>query len=103
MRGQGQMVIGTWRRSWIMGLWLGAIALAVIVIRSGDSPWPTHGDATGFYVGSLFVWIIWIPWIVAWRRLAVREREASGHHRVALVLLGAWGALWLSLTAFEHL
>lgn len=61
--GKRHMRLSAWRRSWIMGLWLGAIALAVAVVRFGDSLRPTHGDATGFYVGSLFVWIMWIPWI----------------------------------------
>jgi len=86
-----------------MGLWLGAIALAVAVVRFGDSLRPRHGDATGFYVGSLFVWIMWIPWIVTVLWLGAREREAPGGHRCALVLLGALGGLWLLLTVFEYL
>lgn len=97
------MRLSAWRRSWIMALWLGAIALAVAVVRFGDSLRPTHGDATGFYIGSLFVWTMWIPWIVTFLWLAAREREAPGHHRLALVLLGVLGGLWLLATVFEYL
>jgi len=86
-----------------MGLWLGAIGLAVAVVLFGDSLRRTHGDATGFYVGSLFVWIIWVPLVVTWLWLTDREREAPGRHRVALVLLGALSGLWLLLTVFEYL
>ena len=73
------------------------------MVRFGDSLRSTHGDATGFYVGSLFVWIMWITWIVTWRWLSAREREGPGRHRFALVLLGAFGGLWLLLTVFEYL
>jgi hypothetical protein len=97
------MGLSAWRCSWIMGLWLGAIALAVAVVRFGDSLRPTHGEATGFYAGSLFVWIMWVPWIVTWRWLGAREGEAPGRYRFALVLLGALGSLWLLLTVFEYL
>ena len=86
-----------------MGLWLGAIALAVAVVRFGDSLKRTHGDATGFYVGSLFVWIMWIPWFVTFLWLAALERETPARHRFALVFLGALGGLWLLLTVFEYL
>jgi hypothetical protein len=86
-----------------MALWLGAIALAVAVVRFGDSLRPTHGDATGFYVGSLFVWIMWVPLIVTGCWLGAREREFPGRHRAALVLLGVLGGLWLLATVFEYL
>ena len=97
------MRLSAWRGNWIMGVWLGAIALAVVVVRFDDLLRATHGEATGFYVGSFFVWIMWIPWIVTFLWLAAREREAPGGHRCALVLLGALGGLWLLLTVFEYL
>jgi hypothetical protein len=92
-----------WRRSWVMGLWLGAIALAVAAVRLGDLLRATRGDATAFYVGSLFMWIMWIPWIVTFLWLGARERQTPGRYRFALVLLGVLGGLWLLLTVFEYL
>jgi len=87
------MMLSAWRRGWIMGLWLGAIVLGVAGVGFGDSLRAAHGDATEFYVGSLFVWIMWVPWIVTFLWLGAGERETFGRHRLALVLLDALGGL----------
>jgi hypothetical protein len=75
----------------IMAVWLGAILLAFAVVRLGDRLAVNQGRPTGFYVGSLFVWIIWAAWLVRWRWTAARRREAPARR---------WGWLQLLLAGF---
>jgi hypothetical protein len=93
----------SWRAREIIGIWLFAIVLAVAVVRFGDSLRTTQGQAAGFYVGSLFVWIIWAAWILTWRWVAVCKQASPARWqsatRIVLIFLGI---LWLLLTLMEY-
>lgn len=98
------MSIGTLPGSRILALWFGAILLAVAVVRLGDRIALTQGPATGFYVGSLFVWIVWVMWLVTWRWTGARKPEASARLWGWLrILLALFGVIWLAATVFEYL
>jgi hypothetical protein len=93
----------TWRPRVIIGIWLAAIVLAVGVVRFGDYLRATQGQAAGFYVGSLFIWMIWAAWIITWRWVAAREKASPNPWqrgmRGVLVFLGV---LLLLLTLLEY-
>ena len=97
------MTISSWHRGRILALWLGAIVVSVVVVRVGVALSTAKGEATGFLVGSLFVWVIWVPLIVTWRWIGGREREAPGSQGQARRLLAVLGVLWLLATVFEYL
>jgi len=98
------MSIRSWSGSRIVVVWLGAIVLAAVVVRVGDALRATKGEAVGFYVGSLFVWVIWLAWLVTWRWTAVRKAGfPDGHWRRLQVLLILFGLLWLAGTVLEYL
>jgi hypothetical protein len=88
----------------ILALWFGAILLAVAVVRVGDRIGVTQGQAAGFYIGSLFVWIIWLAWLVTWRWTGARQAEApAGRWSALQLLLAVIGVIWLAATVFEYL
>ena len=100
------MSIGSWHGRRILAVWVVAIVLAVAAVRVGDALRATEGDATGFYIGSLFVWIIWLAWLVTWRWTVARKAEVPDRNRrlakIRLVLV-VFGLLWLAATIFEYL
>ena len=98
------MSIHSWGRSRIVLVWLGAIVCAAVAVRGGDALRATKGEAVGFYVGSLFVWVIWLAWLVTWRWTAVRKVESpDGRYRWLEILLILFGLLWFAGTVFEYL
>jgi predicted transporter len=97
------MSIRSWSSSRIVVVWLGAIVLAAVVVRVGDTLRTTEGESLGFYVGSLFVWVIWFAWLVTWRWTDVRKAGfPDGHWRWLQVLLILFGLLWLAGTVLEY-
>ena len=88
----------------ILGLWLAALLLAVAVVQLGDRLALSHGRAFGFYIGSLFVWILWLAWLLTWRWTAARPAVISSRQRTWLrVLLAVFAVLWLAATVLEYL
>ncbi len=97
------MSIRSWSSSRIVVVWLGAIVLAAAVVRVGDALRATKGESFGFYVGSLFVWVIWFAWLVTWRWTATRKAESpDADWRWLRVLLIVFGWLWLAGTVLEY-
>jgi hypothetical protein len=88
----------------ILALWLGALLLAFAVVRLGDAIAASQGQPVGFYVGSLFVWILWLVWLVTWRWTGARNAETPTRGWAWLrVLLVVFGVVWLVATVFEYL
>jgi hypothetical protein len=74
------------------------------VIQLGDGIAARQGQALGFYVGSLFVWIIWLAWLVTWRWTGARRAQAPAARLTAIqVGLALFGLLWLGATVLEYL
>jgi hypothetical protein len=64
------------------GRGFGAIVLAAVVVYVGDTLRATEKVSFGFYVGRLFVWVIWFAWLVNWRWTADRKAGfPEGHWR----------------------
>ncbi len=98
------MSIRSWSGSRIVLVWLGAIVLAALVVRVGDTLRSAKGESFGFYVGSLFVWVIWVAWLLTWRWTAARKAEfPDGHWHWLQVLLILFGMLWFAGTMLEYL
>ena len=98
------MSIRSWSSSRIVVVWLGAIVLAAVVVRVGDALRATKGESFGFYVGSLFVWVIWFAWLLTWRWTAFQKAGfPEGHWRWLEVLLIIFGWLWFAGTVLEYL
>lgn len=88
----------------IIVLWFGVILLALAVIRLGDRLAIDQGRPTGFYVGSLFIWIIWVAWLVSWRWIGARQTQTPARRwRWLQLLLAVFGVIWLSATVLEYL
>ena len=68
---------------------MGTVAVLFrIVARLGDALWATKGVVVGFYVGSLFVWVIWFAWLLTWRWAALQKAGfPDGHYSWLQVLL----------------
>lgn len=98
------MTLATLPGSRILVLWCGAILLAVAVVRLGDRVAVSQGQATGFYIGSLFVWILWLAWLITWRWTRTRKAEARARWWTGLqLLLAFFGVIWLAATVLEYL
>jgi hypothetical protein len=98
------MSLDTLPGSRIVALWLGATLLAVAIVRLGDRIALSQGQPTGFYIGSLFVWIFWLVWLVTWRWTGARKAAAPALRWSGLrVLLAVFGVIWLAATVVEYL
>lgn len=97
------MSLGTLAGSRILALWLGAILLSVVVVRLGDRVAVSQGRPVGFYIGSLFVWIIWLAWLVTWRCTSARRAGAPVRFSSLQLLLALFGVIWLGATVLEYL
>ncbi|MBZ5590030.1 MAG: hypothetical protein LAO05_15860 [Acidobacteriia bacterium] len=85
-----------------------AIVLGFAAIRVGEALRATKGQATGFYVGSAFIWILWVPWLITFLWTFARTEESQNPKsplpRFFLVLfLVAFGLFWLAATILEYL
>ena len=88
----------------IVFVWIGAIVLAFGAVRIGDALRTSEGDAVGFYIGSLFVWLIWIAWLVTWRWYEIRKSESKDNRwRWLQNILIIFGVIWFLATVFEYL
>lgn len=98
------MSIRSWRSTHIVLVWIGAVVAAAGVVRLGDSLRPTQGEAIGFYIGSLFIWVIWLAWIVTWRWSVYRNEGAHDRRwRLLQAVLIIVGVIWSFGTVFEYL
>jgi hypothetical protein len=99
-----ELSLGTLSGSRILALWLGALLLAFAVVRLGDSIAVSQGRPVGFYVGSLFVWIVWLAWLVTWRWAGAQKAGASASRAGWVrILLAFFGVIWLGATVLEYL
>ncbi len=97
------MSLGAWSGRRIAALWLGAILVAVLTVRVGDALRAAKGPATGFYIGSLFVWEIWLVWVLTWRWQAARKTAPPDRRwRWLQIFVVLFGMLWFAATLFEY-